>query len=63
MRKEEAFLLEEELAPDSKWEMTQNGKSENARVALPVFQQSLKKARPVRAKITPSAGQNSVLLF
>jgi hypothetical protein len=28
MRKEEAFLLEEELAPDSKWEMTQNGKSE-----------------------------------
>jgi hypothetical protein len=26
MRKEEAFLLEEELAPDSKWEMTQNGK-------------------------------------
>jgi hypothetical protein len=44
MRKEEAFLLEEELAPDSKWEMTQNGKSENARVALLVFQQ-LRKAR------------------
>jgi hypothetical protein len=28
VRKKEAFLLEEELAPDSKWEMIQNGKSE-----------------------------------
>jgi hypothetical protein len=39
MRKEEAFLLEEELAPDSKWEMTQNGKSETpcGAAGLPTF--------------------------
>jgi hypothetical protein len=63
MRKEEAFLLEEELAPDSKWEMTQNGKSETHVWRCRSFNQLLKKARPVRAKITPSPGQNSVLLF
>jgi hypothetical protein len=41
MRKEEAFLRQEELAPDPKWEMTQNGKGETHVWRALVFQQSI----------------------
>jgi elongation factor P len=41
MRKEEAFLRQEELAPDPKWEMTQNGKLETGKKFHPAILEAL----------------------